>query len=196
MEAPKSTTSFIEGLRASGNGSDATTLPTLISTLSKSSQVISDKPGLLWFWATGFSNPFRERAWSRLRKDLNSDACSLMPTTADSLLRRVLSRRGGRACLAGRYRATTARGDRWSGTWSGSRTAPRTAFSDGVVGRSRPPDRPPRPLWTSGCSRSARPPTREDLAAWRRGGTAPVLRPRRRHSPAPRPPSTRPALPL
>src|SRR5215211_5000631 len=78
MDGPKSTTSFIEDLRASGNGSDATTLPTLISTLSKSSQVISGKPGLLWFWATGLSNPFRERAWSRSRKDLKPVALCLL----------------------------------------------------------------------------------------------------------------------
>jgi hypothetical protein len=38
-------------LRASGNGSTSITSPTLMFTLSKSSQAISGKPGLLWCWA-------------------------------------------------------------------------------------------------------------------------------------------------
>src|SRR5215211_2187185 len=41
---PKSIDSLIEGLRASGNGSASTTLPTRTSTFSKSSHAISGKP--------------------------------------------------------------------------------------------------------------------------------------------------------
>ena len=41
---PKSTASFMEGLRAFGNGPASTTLPTRTSTFSKSSQLISGIP--------------------------------------------------------------------------------------------------------------------------------------------------------